>query len=125
MIDTLDLDALSPINKAIKLNGVSYECNPITIQQLINLGRLEENLSKINSLDEIMPMVLEAISPFIPSFKTEKIDITIQQLRAIIVFAQKSSVPDLASEAKQYAPKKKDDSVKESQDSVVSTPPTE
>lgn len=107
MSDILDLDALAPQPRTIKFNGKTYKCYPLTIGQLVGIARLEEKLTKIKSLDEIEGLVKEALVPFIPELKDENLDFTIDQMRAIIEFAQVSQVPQEAEQAKQFTPKKK------------------
>ena len=125
MSDLLDLDALAPLPRTIKFQGKTYKCLPLTISQLVNIARLEDRLEKIKSLDEIETIVRDTLTPFLPDLeKEEKIPFSIEQMRAIIKFAQESQVPAEAPNAKTYAPKKKESSPKESPDSVDSTQDT-
>lgn len=112
MPDILDLDALAPQPRTIKFNGKNYKCLPLTIGQLVGIARLEERLTKIESLDEIEEIVKEALVPFIPELKDLKLDFTIEQMRAIIEFAQTSQVPQEAKQAQEFTPAKKNDSPK-------------
>lgn len=126
--DLLDLDAIAPIPKFVKLNGKRYEVKPLTIQQLINLERLEQALTNIKSMEDVEKLVQESFSEFIPAIKEEGLFFTTEQMWAIIKFAQNTSVPQQseagAQTAKEYAPKKKEDSLKESPASSDSIPAT-
>jgi hypothetical protein len=114
--EILDLDALSPIPKYISLNGKKYECKPLTLQQLIDLIRFEEALKKVSSMDELEKISKDALAAFIPAVKEEGLFFSLEQLFAIIEFAQKTSTPSETEEgakvAKEYAPKKKENSPK-------------
>lgn len=107
MSDILDLDALVPPSRYIKLNGKQYECKPLTIRQLVEIAHIEKKLAEITSEDEIIPIIREALKPFIPAIENEEVDFTIPQFRAIIQFAQTSAIPEKATEAREYDPKKK------------------
>ena len=122
MVDTLDLDALVPEPKKIKLNGKFFDVLPLTIKQLINLAKLEQKLINIKNEDEVKPLILETLKPIIPELND--VDFTYLQLMALLKFAQASSLPKENKAAEDYSPKKKIDSAKESPTSSTSTPPT-
>jgi hypothetical protein len=124
MSDILDLDAIVPPVKEIKLKGKIIKCYPLTIRQLIKLAKLEKELMQVKSEDEIIPLIKNALKPFIPEIKNNDLDFTIDQLKEIIRFAQSASVPEKATEAKEYQPKKKDNLAEQSPSSPTSTQPT-
>lgn len=126
--DILDLDAIAPIPKFVKMGGKQYQVNPLTMQQLIDLERLEQALLSASSMAEVKDLATEIFGGFIPAIKEEGLFFTTEQMWAIIRFAQKTSIPQQAPEAaevaREYAPKKKDDSLRESQPSSDSTQAT-
>jgi len=124
LTDILDLDALVPPVKEIKIKGKLIKCYPLTIRQLVTLAKLENKLINVKTEDEIIPLIKEALKPFIPEIENDEIDFTIQQLREIVRFAQSASIPQEATQAKEFDPKKKDDLAKESQTSSTPTQPT-
>lgn len=126
MSDILDLDALMPPSRQVKINGKLYECKPLTIRQLINVTRLEQELTKIETAEEIMPIIKKAFTPFMPQIaEDENIDFTVSQMKELIKFAQTISTAEPESEAKKYDdPKKKIPSVEESPTSSASTKAT-
>jgi hypothetical protein len=124
LTDILDLDALVPPVKEIKIKGKLIKCYPLTIRQLVTLAKLENKLINVKTEDEIIPLIKEALKPFIPEIENDEIDFTIQQLREIVRFAQSASIPQEATQAKEFDPKKKDDLAKESPTSSTPTQPT-
>ena len=112
--DILDLDALIPRSKYIKIHGKEIECFPLTLGQLIKVARLEYDLSKLSDPDEIEQKIKDALSPFIPAIKEDlELNFTLEQLAAIAKFAQEGIVPENAEMAKEYTTKKKVNSPKE------------
>lgn len=126
--EILDLDALLPPPRKIRLQGKILEVKPLTIRQLIYIVKLEQRLAEVNNEDELMEEVRKALVPFIPALaEDETIDFTAGQMRELIKFAQKISV-EVADdkETKVYAePKKKVDSQEGLPTSSDSTPPTQ
>lgn len=125
--DILDLDALVPSSKHIKINGELHEVKPLTVQQLIKVVKLEDKLLNITNEEEILPLIKEALGPICPAIMEDKFEFTIPQLKAIMAFAQKTSANlDQEPETQKYEdPKKKDTLVKDSltsSDSTMDTP---
>lgn len=127
MTDLLDLDALAPPDKKIKVRGKILTCKPLTIRQMINVVRLEERLKNTDDAEQIIPIIKEVLSPFMPDVaKDDTIDFTVMELRQIIKFAQEVSVPDVRQETvKEYDPKKKVVSPEGSHTSSTSTQATQ
>jgi len=124
--EVLDLDALIPPDRKIKIGGREFIVHPLTIQQLLVVTRLETDLTKIKSEDEVMPLIKNAMTPFIPDLeKDDTIQFTAYQLRELIKFAIKISSASVDTEAKKYDnPKKKIASQEESPTSSDSTKDT-
>jgi len=121
MVDILDLDALLPEPTKIKLHGKLFDCLPLTIEQLIILAKLEENLKTIKKPEDIRPLIFNALKPIIPGL--ENLNFTINQLFEIAKFAQKASLPPENKTIKDFDVKKKINSVEESPISSDSTQP--
>lgn len=115
MSDILDLDALAPQAKKIKINGKVIDCNPPTIKQLLNLQRTVNEIQQSNvSADEAMSRLEDALSRIIPSLATDKdIDFTLGQFYALIEFLQKDAIPQSATKAQAYPVQKKTNSVEQ------------
>jgi len=122
-MDILDLDALVPPDKQIKVRGKLLTCKPLTIKQMIEVVRLEDRLKEATTPDDILPIIRKTLSPFIPELETDDtIDFTIVELKQIIKFAQEVSIPDVRDETvKQYDHKKKAVSQEESPTSSTSS----
>lgn len=117
MNDILDLDALLPPDRQVKINKKLYTVKPLTIAQLITVTKLNTRLSQVKSEDEIYPLIKEGLSPFIPEFAQDDniLNVTVEQLKALLEFVQRVSTPDEADTTKQYSdPKKKVSSPEES-----------
>jgi hypothetical protein len=124
MSETLDLDALLPPTKQLKIQGRVFDCKPLTVGQLIKVAQLEQDLMKVTNESEILPLIENALTPFIPEYKKAGLDLRIDQIREIVKFALKQTMPSEAKEAKNYSAEKKIDSAKVSPTSSTSTPVT-
>lgn len=124
MSDILDLDALVPPTKQLKIQGRVFNCNPLTVGQLIKIVKLQDNLAKVTTEDEVRKIIDEVMNMFIQGYDKADIDLRVDQIKEIIDFAMKQSVPEEAREAKDFTPEKKVSSVKESPTSSTSTPAT-
>jgi hypothetical protein len=101
MTDVLDLDALIPPVKKIKINGKIIDCFPLTLKQLLNIAKLRKELQNIDDPDKIEQMIMNGLSPFCPAAKEKGFDLTLAQFNAIVDFAMQSSIPqDIEKDAK-------------------------
>lgn len=129
MPETLDLDALAPEPRQIKVRGKTYLCTPLTIQQIIELSHLEERFGELTTLEEIAELIKNTLGTFMPAIKEEKtIDFTIDEMWKIVNFAKSFSIPSQreSESAKVYDHKKKLASQEDSPSSSTSikdTPP--
>jgi hypothetical protein len=124
-MDILDLDALLPPPKKVKIGGKIIEVLPLTIRQLVSVAKLEERLKQVNNEDEIMAVIRETLSPFIPALKEDQtIDFTIAQMKRLVEFAQEVSAPEPDAPSKQYTVEKKISSPAESPTSSTTIPVT-
>lgn len=126
MSRTLDLDGIAPVSDYIVVDEKKYEVKPLKVDELLEVFRLEESIKSAGTVDEIREKIKTVLGPAIPEmFSQDKIPVTLAQLKKIIAFVSSVNVPESATEAKEYDPKKKADSVKESPTSSDSTPAIE
>lgn len=123
MNDYLDLDALLPESRKIKLKGVEYECLPVTIEQLIKLAKLMNRLKTVKNDDEIKPLILKTLQPIVPELKD--VNLTVGQLLKLVEFAQEVQAVKETTLAKEHDIKKNPNSVEELPNSSDSTPATQ
>lgn len=111
MSEILDLDALLPEPKKVKLSGKILDVYPPTVRQLLRLQRIGQSISDQSlSGEEAEKGMMEALSTIIPALKDDDtIDINLDQMLALIDFLQKSSVPKNEA-AKEFAVEKKTES---------------
>ena len=113
----LDLDAIAPIPKLIKINGKQYPCNPLTVKQVVQLVRLNASITGNTDINKVNDVIVEMIRPLVPDLVADGVDLTADQVKSIIQFAQDASTPSGESEgaiaAKEFPIKKKEDSPKE------------
>lgn len=113
----LDLDVIAPQPKTIKLNNRTLTCYPLTVEQLFNVIRLQDIFNGgIDDMVEAQKMIRDAFEPLIPELKSDKtIKFYFNQMKTLIEFAQKISIPEPENISKQYEdPKKKVNSAEES-----------
>lgn len=112
MSELLDLDALLPEPKKIKINGKIIECHPPTIRQLLAIQKAADASTGANvDPQEAVERLEEALSAIVPAIKEDKsIDFTLNQFYSLIKFLQEDAIPDAAKEAKSYPVQKKTDS---------------
>jgi hypothetical protein len=87
----LDLDALAPKPHEVKLGGEMIEVNPPKFKSLIRLMELSDKLSRANQDDGAEMAVLfsefqQALIPIIPKLGEDDVDLTIQQVMALVTF---------------------------------------
>lgn len=91
----LDLDAIAPPSKSVKLNGKTYEVKPVTLEKIIKLQQISQGdkneFEKIESLKGLLSEVIPGI---------ESSELTEQQLIALVEFVYKTSIPQAESEQK-------------------------
>lgn len=108
MSEVLDLDALLPEAKKVKLNGKVFDVYPATIRQLLRIQSIGQDIStgKLTG-PEAEDLLINALSSIIPVLKEDtSVDLNIAQMVALIDFVQKQSVPQ--NEAGQaFSPQKK------------------
>jgi len=107
--DILDLDVLIPSPCKIRINGKEIDAHPLTLKQLIRITNIQTEISQTKNTKEMYDTIIDSLSPMIPALKTDPtLDFSLDQLYAIIEFAQKISLPkNIATETKEITPKKK------------------
>ena len=111
MSDILDLDLLLPEPKQVKLNGKVYEVFPPTVKQILRLQKIGQGIQTGSIVgDEAESQLIEGLSVLMPALKEEEnLDLTFDQMVALIAFLQKTAVPETEA-SKQYPVEKKTDS---------------
>lgn len=85
----LDLDALIPQQKTVKLNGVTYKVNPPALRVLPELSRKLDQLSKLENTTDVeeiaqaLDSLNETIRLVMPDLPDDA-DLTVEQSTALI-----------------------------------------
>jgi hypothetical protein len=127
MSDILDLDALAPEVKKVKIAGKIIDCYPPKVLQLIKMQKIWEKMQggKLTSAEAIQGLK-EALTPIVPAIKNDDdIDFSIEQLTALLRFAQGTAIPDSNAEKMPEQPKKKITSQGQSHTSSSTIKPTQ
>lgn len=94
----LDLDALEPESRTIKVSGQILEVRPpkmVTLTKLLKLARKFDEVDESNE-DEVVAAVEEirtALEPMIPGIKNPGIDFSLTQLMGLFRFIQDMAKP--------------------------------
>jgi hypothetical protein len=110
MSDILDLDVLVPEPKKAKIAGKIVDVYPPKVLHLIEMQRVFEKFKEGNVLGaDATKMIRDAILPIVPAIQEDPtIDFTMEQLLALLRFAQSIAVPDeIAKNMPEQTPKKK------------------
>ncbi|MCJ8600989.1 hypothetical protein MWH03_00140 [Klebsiella pneumoniae] len=88
MTNLLDLDAIKPSEKSIKLKGKKYYLNPMSLGLFVLIQQLQEKDISSQPLVEQAKAYADIIEKFAPGMPREAIDtLSIEQLQQIFVFA--------------------------------------
>lgn len=124
----LDLDAVVPPSRYIKLQGKTLEVLPVTLNQLIELSRFEDRLNHISDTSQIKDVVKQLLGPIIPAILTDdELDFNSYQLRELIKFAEGAKQGTSSLSEEEYKKKVEGQSLSsqnKSPDSVDSTQDT-
>lgn len=94
MSDTLDLDSILPRKRTIKLNGKNYEVLPATLRDFIVIQQLFLGMQNLKDNTATMAEINKALVPVVPDI--EDMNLTIDQLSALLKFVYSSSTDDTA-----------------------------
>jgi hypothetical protein len=107
MNNYLDLDALVPQSKTVKIGGQVLTVKPPTLRVLVSIAKLEDEIRNATTAEQILAKVKEVLAPIIPELADlENFDVTIGQLKALVEFARDSSI-EVNKTVRTYSPKKK------------------
>lgn len=98
----LDLDALAPPVRKIKIGGKIVDCYPPKVVQLIRLAKVLDKIQN-NEIDamEAAGAIKEVLEPVVPAMKDDKsIDFTLPQMVALLKFTQNAAVQEAPSDIK-------------------------
>lgn len=88
MAKLLDLDALYPAKKQIKLNGVKHDIQPLTVKLFTLAQKYQSGGIENQSPAEQIEAGLEIIAKLIPTLTQEQIEnIPVEMVQSIIVYA--------------------------------------
>ena len=91
----LDLDALAPESKKVKLNGRIIEVNPPKFKNLVALMKLANTMGEGNGGQtiETVDMLRQSLIPLIPALGEEDFDLTMEQLNTLLQFVMTIATP--------------------------------
>jgi adenylosuccinate synthase len=94
MSDILDLDAILPEPRQVKLNGKTYTILPAKLKDFIAIQKLflsfqdvGDPTKQVSAIEEIT----KVLKPIIPN--VEEMDVTFEQLLAILQFSYNTAAP--------------------------------
>lgn len=126
MDEVLDLDALLPQARKVKIHGKLIDAFPPTLRQAIQLQRIGTQVIGGNlSEEEAVKVLMDTLVPLVPALAEDKtIDFTFEQLVVLVEFLQKQSIPKTVAKTP-YSAEKKTDSLEPLPSSSTTTPDTE
>lgn len=92
----LDLDALAPEVKKVKINGKIVDCYPPKVMQLVTIAQVWDKIQRgeVDAMQAV-PAIKAVLEPIIPAIKDDpSIDFTYPQMVALIKFAQEVAVQE-------------------------------
>lgn len=91
--NTLDLDALVPQSKTVKVNGKVYEIKPLKLNDFLNLQMTLRSIKgkSDEEMVDLIAKVFENIKPIVPEI--EEMGLTIPQTMALLEFIYKQEAP--------------------------------
>lgn len=111
MSDVLDLDALLPEPKKIKINGKLIDCYPPKVKHLISMQRVFARIQNAQDTDEAEKLIEDVLAPIIPAIREDDtIDFTLDQLKALLQFAQNAALRQDVEPTQAVPSQKKTDS---------------
>lgn len=92
MAKLLDLDAIQPSEKHIKLKGKKYALNPMSLGLFVLIQQMQDSDIQSRPLAEQAKAYADVVEKFIPGMPREQIDgLSIEQLQQIFAFATASA----------------------------------
>lgn len=94
-MDVIDLDKLLPEPKEVKISGKIVKVYPGKLKVLIKIQKAFSAFkgAEPEKQGELMDNLISALSVIMPDLKNEDIDISIEQLPALVNLAYESSLP--------------------------------
>lgn len=100
----LDLDAIKPSEKSVKLKGKKYPLNPMSLGLFVLIQQLQEKDIANQPLHEQAKSYADVVEKFIPGLPREEIDaLSVEQLQQIFLFATTTADEISASETPEEA----------------------
>jgi hypothetical protein len=99
----LDLDALAPESKKVKLGGKIIDVHPPKFKNLVSLMKTVAILQKAGNDQEASLNAIQTLKtsllPMIPALGDEDMDLTIEQMNTLLQFVMAIATPDDKLEA--------------------------
>lgn len=95
MSDVLDLSSIKPNSLSVKLaDGKEYELKPLKVKQVIDIYKAFNNIKDDKKgFEELSSFVSEIM----PAFRQSKIDLTFQEMEAILMFVMEKTAGEVKS----------------------------
>jgi hypothetical protein len=95
MTEIIDLDKLLPEPRMVRICGKEVTLYPGKLKALI---KLQKTFSSFKNADqsgqsELLDTLIDTLEPIIPDIKRDDIDLTIDQIPAVVTLAYENSVP--------------------------------
>lgn len=97
----LDLDALKPEVKYVKLNDRIIEVNPPKFKNIVAISKLVRQTQTATSADEQMDIIgkfTDELIPLVPALKEKDFDLTFEQMNTLITFITNMASPQQKQE---------------------------
>ena len=105
----LDLDAIAPEPKKVKLGGRIIEVTPPKFKNLVSLMKLVGQLGNVGNDEqktlETIDELRSSLIPMIPALAEDDMDLTFEQLQVLLEFVMQTATPQdqKTLEAKGYS----------------------
>ena len=116
----LDLDAIQPEPKKVKLCGKAIDVHPPKFKSIVKLLTLTAELRDLKNDEKgvrLFEEFKEALLPIVPALKDDDMDISLVQLNRLLEFVFALASPEEMKEAEKKIPKEQEEP-KESQEVV-------
>lgn len=96
-----DLDSLLPEAKKVKLNNQILTVYPAKLKTMFRIMKAFNAFNKPDQdQEEVMNNLINALAEIIPDIKKDEVDMSIEQLTALVTFVYKTALPaDIAQDA--------------------------
>lgn len=89
----LDLDAIQPEAKNVKINGQIVKVYPPKFKSIIALMKLSSQINDNSDLNQLEKDLTEALIPIMPALAEPDMDLSMEQLMKLLDFVMLISTP--------------------------------